>query len=41
MKGVFGKTPIDQLDAADLDDAVSLSRFQTCRFRIQDDLAHI
>ncbi len=40
MKGASGLAPIQQLDAADLNDAMTLLGFETGGFSVEDDLAH-
>src|SRR6185312_10782407 len=40
MEGAPGRQMVEQLDAGDLDDAVSLRRLEPGGFRIKDDLAH-
>src|SRR6185503_3216775 len=40
VKLAAGLAAIDQLDAADLDDAMSLLRLQPRGFGVEDDLAH-
>src|SRR5581483_6799064 len=40
MKAPAGRAPIDELDAADLDDPMSEAGLETRRFRIEDDLPH-
>src|SRR5690606_9283924 len=41
LPGSAGGAPFDQLDAADLDDAVALAPFQAGGFGVEDDLAHM
>src|SRR6185369_17841990 len=40
MKAAAGAAAIDQLDAADLDDAMALLRLQPRGFRVENDLPH-
>jgi hypothetical protein len=40
MEVIAGQAAIDHLDAADLDDAMILLRFEACGFCIKNDLAH-
>jgi hypothetical protein len=40
MKGLTARDAVDQFDAADLDEPVSLDRIEACGFGIKDDFAH-
>src|SRR6185437_60833 len=40
MEGATGRQVIEQLDAGDLDDTMSLGRLQPGGFGVEDDLAH-